>query len=83
MIRYELSDLLDKVESKYSLVITAAKRTRQINDYINSIRKQEMTNVLPPQVSMEEAIKTKPLSIALEEILTDKITYEKTSDSIK
>lgn len=76
MIRNELSELLKKVDSKYSLVITAAKRTRQINDYMNSIRKQELTNVLPPQVDMETAVKTKPLSIALQEILEDKITYE-------
>ena len=83
MIRFELTDLLKKTNSKYSLVITAAKRTRQINDYMNSIRKQELTNVLPPQVEMEEAVKAKPLSIAFEEILTEKITYEKTSESIK
>ncbi len=83
MIRYELSDLLKKIDSKYSLVITAAKRTRQINEYMNSIRKQEMTNVLPPQIEMEEAIKTKPLSIAFQEILDDKITYEKTTESKK
>lgn len=78
-----MTDLLKKVDSKYSLVITAAKRTRQIKDYLNSIRKQELSNVLPPQVEMETAVKTKPLSIALEEILEDKITYEKTSESIK
>ena len=76
-MKFELSELLKKVDSKYTLVLTAAKRTRQINDYMNSIRKQELTNVLPPQVDMETAVKTKPLSIALEEILEDKITYER------
>lgn len=79
MIRYEMTDLLKKTDSKYNLVITAAKRTRQINDYMNSIRKQEMTNVLPPQVDMETAVTTKALSIAFDEILNDKITYEKIS----
>jgi DNA-directed RNA polymerase subunit omega len=83
LIKNEMTDLLKKVDSKYSLVILAAKRTRQINDYLNSIRKQELTNILPPQVDMETAIKAKPLSIAFEEILNDKITYEKTSESIK
>jgi len=73
MIRYEVKDLLKKVGSKYGLVIVAAKRARQINDYFNSVKRQEIPHVVPPQVELEEAIQGKPISIALREILEDKI----------
>ena len=73
MIRYEIEELDKKVGSRYSLVIVAAKRARQINDYLNSIKRQEMPHVVPPQVELEEAIQGKPISIALREILEDKI----------
>jgi DNA-directed RNA polymerase omega subunit len=33
MIYPKIDDLLEKVPSKYALVIAAARRTRQINDY--------------------------------------------------
>ena len=33
MIHPRLDDLLDKVDSRYALVIVAAKRARQINNY--------------------------------------------------
>ncbi|HLK43770.1 MAG TPA: DNA-directed RNA polymerase subunit omega, partial [Thermoleophilia bacterium] len=33
MIHPKIDTLLEHVDSKYSLVIAAAKRTRQINDY--------------------------------------------------
>jgi len=70
----KIDDLLKKVDSKYTLTITAAKRARQINEYLNAIRRQELTRARPPQI---EAITNKPLSVALREIAQGKISYER------
>ncbi len=76
----KIDDLLKKVDSKYTLTITAAKRARQINEYLNAIRRHELTRVRPPQI---EAIINKPLSVALREIAEGKISYERTVNGIK
>lgn len=73
MIRYEIEELLKKVGSRYMLVIASAKRARQISDYLNSVKHQELPHVVPPQVELEEAIEGKPISIAMREILEDKV----------
>ena len=61
--------LLDRVDSKYSLVIFGAKRARQINSYYNQLS-EGLGTVVPPQVTSSAR---KPLSIAFEEIDADKI----------
>jgi len=76
----DIDKLLEKVDSKYTLVIVAAKRARQINDYFSAIKRHDLVRVRPPQIN---AISGKPLSIALEEIVKDKITYERVVESIK
>ncbi|MDI6689630.1 MAG: DNA-directed RNA polymerase subunit omega [Actinomycetota bacterium] len=76
----KIDDLLKKVDNKYTLTITAAKRARQINEYLNAIRRQELTRVRPPQI---EAITNKPLSVALREIAEGKISYERAVNGIK
>ncbi|MCL6094877.1 MAG: DNA-directed RNA polymerase subunit omega [Actinobacteria bacterium] len=63
--------LLDKVDSKFTLVTLAAKRARQINAYFNRLG-EGLSNILPPQVA---SLSRKPLSIAFEEIAAGKITY--------
>ncbi|MCL6471607.1 MAG: DNA-directed RNA polymerase subunit omega [Firmicutes bacterium] len=72
--------LLSKVDSKYTLVIAAAKRARQINDYFSAIKRHDLARVRPPQI---DALSSKPLTIALAEIQEDKITYERVVESIK
>ena len=64
-----IDELLDRVSSKYALVIYAAKRARQINDYYNQLG-DALGTVVPPQVT---STARKPLSIAFEEIDADKI----------
>jgi DNA-directed RNA polymerase subunit omega len=61
--------LLEKVESKFTLVSLSAKRARQINSYFNQLG-EGLGAIVPPQVA---SISRKPLSIALEEIGADKI----------
>ena len=63
--------LLEKVDSKFTLVTVAARRGRQINSYFNQLG-EGLGTIVPPQVT---SVSRKPLSIALEEIAADKITY--------
>lgn len=60
-----IDELLDTSSSKYALVIFAAKRARQINDYYQQID-EDMLEYVGPLVT--PAIAEKPLSIALREI---------------
>ncbi len=64
-----IEDLLDKVDSKFTLVTLAAKRGRQINSYFNQLG-EGLGSIVPPQVT---SVSRKPLSIALEEIAVSKI----------
>ena len=69
MIYPPIEDLLDKVDSKFSLVTLAARRARQINSYFAHLG-EAGSKVVPPQVS---SVARKPLSIGFEEIAADKI----------
>ena len=66
-----IEDLLDKVDSKFTLVTLAAKRARQVNSYFNQLG-EGLGTIVPPQVA---SVSRKPLSIALEEIAAAKIVY--------
>lgn len=63
-----LDELLEKADSRYTLVVAAAKRARQLVD-----------GALP----LVKAETDKPVSIALLEIGEDKIKYERTKVGIK
>jgi DNA-directed RNA polymerase subunit omega len=65
--------LLDRVDSKFTLVSLAASRGRQINSYFNQLG-EGLGTIVPPQVT---SVSRKPLSIALEEIAATKITYHR------
>ena len=69
MINPQIEELLDRVDSKFSLVTLAARRARQINSYFNQLG-DSPGHMVPPQVS---SVARKPLSIAFEEIAADKI----------
>ena len=56
-----ITDLLEKVDSRYTLVVLAAKRARQINDVRRS---------MPEPADDEKAV-----SVAVREIDNGKITY--------
>ncbi len=58
MIKPPLEELLEHVESKYSLVIITAKRARQLKDGVLSLVDVDSAN---------------PVSIALEEIATGRV----------
>lgn len=64
-----VEQLLDRCQSKFSLVTLASKRARQINSYYGQLG-ETSGQVVPPQVT---STARKPLSIAFEEIAADKI----------
>ncbi len=66
-----IEDLLDRVDSKFTLVTLAARRGRQINTYFNSLG-EGLGAIVPPQVT---SLARKPLSIALEEVAAGKIGF--------
>jgi DNA-directed RNA polymerase subunit omega len=77
MVYPAIESLLDKVDSKFSLVSLAAKRARQINSYFSQLG-EGLGAIVPPQVA---SVSRKPLSIALEEISANKITFVRTEDA--
>jgi DNA-directed RNA polymerase subunit omega len=76
MIHPEIENLLDRVDSKFSLVTFASYRARQINSYFNQLG-EGLGHMIPPQVS---SVARKPLSIAFEEIAADKVVMVERMD---
>jgi DNA-directed RNA polymerase subunit omega len=66
-----IDTLMEKMDSKYALVVAAAKRARALTGGNESLIKN-----LPPDVR-------KPVSVALEEIMEDKINIEMPKGGIK
>jgi DNA-directed RNA polymerase subunit omega len=73
MMNPAIESLLDKVDSKFTLVTLSAKRGRQINSYFSQLG-EGLGTIVPPQVT---SVSRKPLSIALEEIAAEKITFRR------
>jgi DNA-directed RNA polymerase subunit omega len=69
MMEPPIEDLLQRVDSKFTLVSLSAKRARQINSYFNQLG-EGLGAIVPPQVT---SVSRKSLSIALEEVVSDKI----------
>lgn len=68
MVKPSIDYLAEKVDSKYTLVILSAKRAREL---------------LSGAQSLVECKSNKAVTIALEEIASEKITYERTKTGIK
>jgi len=73
MMHPPIEELLEKVDSKFTLVSLSSKRGRQINSYFSQLG-EGLGSIVPPQVA---SVSRKPLSIALEEIAEGKIDYER------
>ncbi len=72
-----IDSLLEKTDSKFSLVIYASKRARQINAYYSQLGEGLLEYVGP---LVETHVQEKPLSIALREIDANLLTSEPTTD---
>lgn len=68
MIYLSLDELVDKVDSRYTLVVQVAKRARQLVDGQK------------PMVSTDS---DKPVTVAIHEVGAGKIHYRKTKEGIK
>lgn len=68
MIEPPISELIEKMESRYTLVVATAKRARQISDGSHRLTK---------------CLSEKPVTIAINEIYEDKITFVRTKSGIK
>lgn len=71
MIQPRIDRLFGNVDSRYALVIVAAKRARQINNYHHQLGEGTFEE-LPPLV---ESRSKNYLTMALEEIAEGKIKY--------
>lgn len=68
MIYPAIGDLLKKVDSRYTLVVAAAKRARQISE---------------GSPKLTRCSSEKPVTIAIYEINDNKVSYTRTKDGIK
>ena len=78
IINPPIDDLLQVVDSKYQLVIMAAKRARQINAYYSQLGEGLLEYVGP---LVETRVQEKPLSIALREVRDGLLSVEPTTES--
>ncbi|MEZ5176041.1 MAG: DNA-directed RNA polymerase subunit omega [Acidimicrobiia bacterium] len=69
MLEPPIGAVVEKTQSRFGLVILSARRARQINAYFHELGAGQFGYV-PPQV---HSLSRKPLSIALEEIVEDKV----------
>jgi len=66
----KIDELLEKVDSRYGLVLASAKRARQINEYTATLGLNESLGIPGPQVHTRSQ---HPLSIAIEELRAGKL----------
>jgi len=66
MIRPPLEALMDKIENKYALVVTAAKRARVLKE---------------GQLPMVDVASSNPVTVSLEEIAAGKIRIDRSKES--
>jgi DNA-directed RNA polymerase subunit omega len=72
MIEPPIETVLERTENRFTLVVLAARRARQINAYFNQLG-EGLGSYVPPQV---HSLSRKPLSIAFEEVAAEKVTVD-------
>ena len=73
MIHPRIDQLLETVDSRYAMVIVAAKRARQINNYHHQLGEGTFADFAPPLV---ESRSKNHLTMAFEEVSQGKIKYD-------
>jgi DNA-directed RNA polymerase subunit omega len=68
MIEPSINSLMKKVDSRYTLVVAAAKRARQLTE---------------GAAKLTICSSEKPVTVAVNEISEDKVTYSRTKNVIK
>ena len=72
MIDRRVDTLLESVDSRYALVIVAAKRARQINNYHHMLGEGSFDEAPPPMI---ESRSKNYLTMSLEEVAQNKLVY--------
>ncbi len=72
MIHPRIDELMKRADSRYALVIIAAKRARQINNYHHQLGEGTFDDFAPPLV---ESRSKNYLTMALEEISEGKLKF--------
>jgi DNA-directed RNA polymerase subunit omega len=72
MIHPRIDELMENVDTRYALVLVAAKRARQINNYHHQLGEGTFDDFPPPLV---ESRSKNYLTMALEEISEGKLKY--------
>jgi DNA-directed RNA polymerase subunit omega len=73
VINPRVDTLLANVDSRYALVIVAAKRARQINNYHHMLGEGSFDEAPPPMI---ESRSKNYLTMSLEEVAQGKLVYE-------
>jgi DNA-directed RNA polymerase subunit omega len=73
VIHPRIDELLKNVDSRYAIVIVAAKRARQINNYHHQLGEGTFDDNPPPLV---ESRSKNYLTMALEEVAQGKLKYD-------
>jgi DNA-directed RNA polymerase subunit omega len=68
MINPSIVTLLEKVDNRYALVVVASKRARQL---------------VAGEKKLIDIDSNKPVTVAINEINENKVTYEKNKDAVK
>jgi DNA-directed RNA polymerase omega subunit len=76
----DIDQMLNNIDSKYSLCIALARRARELGSYLTAKRNMERVNVVPPLVEIESH---DPLEIALTELKDKKVSFVRVNDGIK
>lgn len=76
MIEPKIENLMENVDSKYTLVILAARRSRQINSYFSQLG-EGIAEFTPPQIPLDPDRAVKPLAISMQEIAEGLVSYER------
>jgi DNA-directed RNA polymerase subunit omega len=78
----KIDELLGKVDSRYGLVVSSAKRARQINEYTSTLGLNDALGIPGPQVHTRSQ---HPLTIAIEELRQGKldVTFKQPPESLE
>jgi DNA-directed RNA polymerase omega subunit len=75
-----MDEMLKNLDSKFTLCITAAKRARELADYLYAKKNMERTSVIKPLVDIDS---NDPLEISFNELKEAKVSYIRVKDGIK
>jgi DNA-directed RNA polymerase, omega subunit len=77
---FNVDDLVEKMDGKFSLSIILAKRARELGFYLSAKKNMERTSIIPPLV---DNYSEDPLEIAMQELHEGKLSFTRVKDNIK